>query len=141
MENNFELLVRALIIQDRKILVCKNIAKEYYFLPGGHIEFGESMKKALARELYEEIGAAVINLNFIGGVENIFLQDEKQKHEMSFLFHTDINLTEVESKESHISFLWMSIEEFGEAQILPENLKKAVTEWVFKKEMFFIEEK
>ena len=53
-KNKFELCVRGIIEKDGKILVCKRKDKDYYFFPGGHIEFGERAKQALIRELNEE---------------------------------------------------------------------------------------
>jgi len=76
-----ELIVRALIIRNRKILVCQSVGRDYFFLPGGHIEFGESMRAALKRELYEEMEAKITASQFIGGIENIFMQDEVKMHD------------------------------------------------------------
>lgn len=139
MQNGFELIVRALIIKDRKILVCQTEGRDYFFLPGGHVEFGETMRDALFRELREEMDARVIMSKLIGGVENLFNQDENQKHEITFLFHVDIDLTEVISKEDHIEFSWFSYEEFIENKIVPPALKDAIIAWTAEKETFFIE--
>jgi ADP-ribose pyrophosphatase YjhB (NUDIX family) len=141
MNQGFELIVRALIIRDGKILVCQTIGRDYFFLPGGHVEFGENMRYSLERELEEEIGAKIINAQFIGGVENIFEQDNVKKHEVSFVFHIDLDLDEVVSKESHISFFWFTMEEFIEKKIVPPTLKDAVIAWMANKQTFFIEEK
>ena len=135
-----ELIVRALIIRNRKILVCQSVGRDYFFLPGGHIEFGESMHAALKRELYEEMEAKITASQFIGGIENIFIQDEVKMHEVSFVFHVDIDLREIISKEEHISFYWFSFEEFINAKFVPPALKDAVVEWTAEKETFFIEE-
>lgn len=135
-----ELIVRALIIRDRKILVCRTVGREYFFLPGGHVEFGETMHDALKRELYEEMEAKVVASQFIGSVENIFEQDGARKHEVSFVFHVDIDLREVISKEGHISFYWLSYGDFIEANILPPAMKDAIIAWTAEKETFFVEE-
>lgn len=140
MDNNFELLVRALIVRDKKILVCQTNGRDYYFLPGGHIEFNETMREALHRELSEELGVKVIKENFIGGVENIFVQNDKQKHEISFLFHTAIDNYDIESKEGHITFYWLSYEEFIEKKVVPPAMKDAVITWVAERKPFFIQE-
>lgn len=138
--NNFELLVRAVIIKDRKILVCQTEGREYCFLPGGHIEFKESMQIALKRELDEELGVRVVQSKFIGGVENIFTQNEVPTHEVSFLFHVEVEGDTFESKEDHIRFYWLTYEEFVEKKIMPPAMKDAVLQWIVEKKPFFIEE-
>lgn len=139
MQNGFELIVRALIIKDKKILVCQTEGRNYYFLPGGHVEFGETMHGALLRELREEMDARVTMSKFIGGVENLFKQEDLQKHEITFLYHVDIDLSEVNSKEGHIKFFWFSYDEFIEENIVPPALKDAIIAWTAEKETFFIE--
>lgn len=141
MDQKFELIVRALIVHDKKILVCQTNDRNYYFLPGGHVEFGENLRTALKRELMEEMGAVVTGAKFIGGIENLFLQDGSQRHEVSFVFHTDINNYEVESNESHVKFYWLSMDQFIEENIVPPALKDAIVQWTAEKESFFIEEK
>ena len=136
-----ELLVRALIIRDRKILVCQTRGRDYFFLPGGHIEFGETMQEALNREISEEMGAKVVRANFIGGVENLFQQDATQKHEISFVFQAEIDSKEVVSIEDHITFSWLAMDEFIDSNVLPPALKDAVIRWTTEKEPFFVEEK
>ncbi len=136
-----ELLVRALIIRDRKILVCQTTGRDYFFLPGGHVEFGETMQVALRREIREEIDAKIIACSFIGSVENIFEQDSRKKHEVSFVFHVDIDVKDVISKEEHLSFYWATFEQFLTLKVLPSAMKDAIIAWTAEKEAFFVEEK
>lgn len=140
MENQ-ELLVRALIVQNRRILVCQTKGRDYYFLPGGHVEFGETMYEALRRELFEEMGAVVSASQFIGGVENIFQQQGSPKHEISFIFLVDIDLEKIVSREDHISFFWFTMEEFIEKNMVPPAMRDAIVAWTATKEPFFIEER
>jgi len=46
---NFEVCVRAVIQNRGKILVCFYKEKGYYFFPGGHLKFGESIPQALKK--------------------------------------------------------------------------------------------
>lgn len=135
-----EIIVRALIVRDRKILVCQTEGREYYFLPGGHVEFNETMRQALRRELYEELGAILKDIQFIGGIENLFDQDGVRHHEISFVFIADIDLKEVVSRESHVSFYWFPMDKFVESNIVPPALKDVVVQWIAEREPFFIEE-
>jgi ADP-ribose pyrophosphatase YjhB (NUDIX family) len=136
-----ELLVRALIIRDRKILVCQTAGRDYFFLPGGHVEFGETMQVALRREIREEIDAKITACSYIGSVENIFEQDSGKKHEVSFVFHVDIDVKDVISKEEHLSFYWATFEQFLTLKVLPPAMKDAIIAWTAEKEAFFVEEK
>lgn len=140
MTNEFELIVRALIIREKKILVCQTVGRDYFFLPGGHIEYSENMKDALSRELYEELGARVVGSQFIGGIENLFTQDGETRHEISFMFHVDIDLEEIVSKEEHVSFYWFTYDEFINQNIVPPAIKDAVMQWVAERKPFFIQE-
>lgn len=135
-----ELIVRALIVKDKKILVCRTKGREYFFLPGGHVEFAENLKEALRRELFEELGVGVNRSEFIGGVENLFSQEGIRKHEISFIFLTDISTAEVNSKENHVEFFWFGMDEFINSYFVPPAMKDAIIEWTAEKEPFFIEE-
>jgi len=80
MNKKIEVLVRAIIQKKGKILICKKIGKDYrgknyYFFPGGHLDFGESAKEALKRELMEELGLKIKKSSFIGISEHLFVED------------------------------------------------------------------
>jgi len=139
--NLFEIIARALIVRDNKILVCKNTTKEYYFLPGGHVENKETLAEALVREIEEEIGVTVTTYSFIGAVENIFAQGGEDVHELNFVFAVELDSYDFASQEAHIEIAWMSHEEFGNEKILPESLKNAVLKYFEDKKTFFIEAK
>lgn len=134
-----ELIVRALVIRDRKILVCQTEGRDYFFLPGGHVEFKENLREALRRELFEELGAILKEAVFIGGVENIFTQDDVPKHEISFVFHTEIDVKHIVSREKHVSFYWFTMDEFIDEKIAPPAMKDAILQWTAEKDTFFIE--
>ncbi len=53
--------VRAIIIQDSKILLIKRVKPEtvYWVIPGGGVEEGETPEVALQRECLEELGVEV----------------------------------------------------------------------------------
>jgi len=52
----FRLATKGLIVNDDgKVLVVKEHGRDWWDLPGGGMEHGESIKEALARELYEEV--------------------------------------------------------------------------------------
>ncbi len=129
--NNFEIIVRAVIQKDGKILVCKNIKKDdnYYYLPGGHMEIGESADKALVRELKEELNLSIKNLSFIGVIENIYNQDNEAHHEINLIFNIRADKVEDKSNEDHLGFFFFNKDQFSKETILPKTLKEGVVQW------------
>jgi ADP-ribose pyrophosphatase YjhB (NUDIX family) len=85
----FHYLARAIIIIEGKILLANEIGSNYKFLPGGHIDFGESAPKALYRELIEETGLKFQINNFIGAIEHIWSWQEEDNAEINLLFEAN----------------------------------------------------
>ena len=64
------------------------------FLPGGHVEFGESAKDALVREIDEELGITCTVGKFLGLVEHKWMNKGVLNCEINQVF-------EVHSKKLH----------------------------------------
>jgi len=52
----FHLIARAVILNGDSVLLARQKGMSNTFLPGGHINIGESAVTALKREIYEELG-------------------------------------------------------------------------------------
>jgi len=132
-----EVLVRAIIQTKGEILVCRKIGKKYYFFPGGHIEFSESAKESLAREIKEELGLDIRRSFFIGGSEHQFIEDGKKHHEINLAFDAKVDKLEFKSKEDHLEFFLKSEKQLSKEKVLPAVLTKAVLRWLKTKKPFF----
>jgi len=132
----FEICVRGVIQKQGKILVCKNKAKDYYFFPGGHIDFGESAKDALIRELKEELNISIKSISFIGAMENIFKEDGQKHHELNFVFNVKAEKIKDKSMEDHLDFFFFNTKQFARKRVLPTALKKQVLRWLRDKKPF-----
>src|SRR5919108_3418432 len=63
---------------------------ETFYRPlGGSIAFGEHGQEAVMREMREEINAEVINLRYLGTLENIFTYDGRPGHEIVLVYEGD----------------------------------------------------
>lgn len=51
--------VRAMLLQDGKVVLVRHTYVSGWYLPGGGVEVGESMMDALTREIAEEAGAVL----------------------------------------------------------------------------------
>ncbi len=58
----------------------------FYRPLGGAIEFGEHSANTIARELAEELGTAVVDLCYLGAVENVFTYDGQMGHEIVMVY-------------------------------------------------------
>lgn len=55
---HFYVGIKAVIVQDGKVLMLKHAQKNFWDLPGGRIDENESIEETLQRELHEELPSA-----------------------------------------------------------------------------------
>ena len=129
MEHSIETISRGVFVNDRhEILLCKNIAGNLYYLPGGHIEWGESGVGALMREFKEETGITLeIPLLSIGFMEHYFVDRENTvHHELNIVYAGRLDNRPILSLEKDIMFEWIPFVEVSEKVIYPRTLLSAV---------------
>jgi len=136
--NNFEICVRGVIEKNGKILVCKKKDKDYYFFPGGHVEFGEKIEEALVRELKEELNLSIRGMSFIGVSENIYREGGGKIDEINLVFNISTDNMKDKSQEDHIDFFFLDKEKFSKEKILPIALQKAIIKWQEDKKIFWV---
>lgn len=75
----FHYCARAIIRYERKFLMIRRYNKfqEYYYPVGGHVKFGESLEKAVLREVKEETGVNCEIERLIAIHEDFFMRPEK----------------------------------------------------------------
>lgn len=73
---------------DGKILVVKESGREFWDLPGGGVEYGEGILSAVARELKEEVGNDVDEIQFINP---ILFKNSESESEQKIYEYTNTN--------------------------------------------------
>lgn len=136
---NIHVLSRAVIIDEDHILVCKttDLEHNFYFLPGGHVEHGESVKDTVIRELFEEAGAKIEIKRFLGCLEYSFIPGYSSmchNHEYNFFFEAtshELSATEQVSKlEDHIDLMWIPYNQINKIDFRPSPLKDLLPKWL-----------
>lgn len=117
-----ETVARGVVVQDGKILLCHAKGGSSSYLPGGHIEFGETARAALVREIKEELGADAQAGDFLGVVENSFVQDGKRHAEINLVYRATVEGFPATSQEDWITFSWCPLEELDKADLLPREM-------------------
>jgi len=125
---SIELIVRIIIKRGSKILLCKSNeeGQGHYFLPGGHVEFGEYFVDTIYRELKEEMGIEknqISNIKYKDFLENMYGKEDNKRQELNMIFTADIDSNlEIKSQESHINFEWVEIGEIQNVNFLPKTM-------------------
>lgn len=125
-----EIIARAVVLRDGQVLTARQRGKKWHFLPGGHVEGGEAVEPALARELQEELGLQAIVKDFIGIVEHAYQEDGARHHELNFVFEVDLGNATPTSQEDHLEFTWVPLGTLLDADLRPGPLKTALQEWL-----------
>jgi len=65
--------VRAIVVDEKnEILLVKHTYQNFWFLPGGGVDRGETFEQAIKRELIEETGYEVDTIDLFGVYQNTF---------------------------------------------------------------------
>lgn len=120
-----ETIARGICVREGKVLLCRAKGGASTYLPGGHIEFGETGREALVREIREELGVESEAADFLGVVENSFLQQGKPHAEINLLYRLRfLGSVPTESKEDWIEFEWVDVDRIETANLLPAEMIK-----------------
>jgi ADP-ribose pyrophosphatase YjhB (NUDIX family) len=127
-KNSTELIVRVIIKRGNSVLLCKNVEYKHYFLPGGHVEFGDSLETTIYKEMSEELALSesdISNISFKDYLENRYEEGGDSRHELNMIFTAEIEEgVAVTSQEEHIEFAWVQYDALEEMTVLPEEIKK-----------------
>jgi 8-oxo-dGTP diphosphatase len=140
-KNNIHVLSRGVIVDQDHILLCKtlDLPIAFYFLPGGHVECGESVETSLLRELFEETGTECNIKRFLGCLEYNFEPQHSSichNHEYNFIFEVESESLKIENKiqhlETHIELIWVPFHQLSEIDFRAEPLRELVLHWLEK---------
>lgn len=127
-----KLLIRpaAIIIKNNKLLVVKTRrhGEEYFLLPGGGIEFGETIEETLKREVAEETGYIIKVLNPVYLNEYIH-KENREKRVVNIIFTTEIlgyDESRKVNEDDIVSIKFIEIDNLHSIELYPEKLREYI---------------
>jgi 8-oxo-dGTP pyrophosphatase MutT (NUDIX family) len=127
--NRIRPIAICVFLRNNKILVAEGydaVKDQCFYRPlGGGIEFGESSKETICRELMEELSLELDedSLRYLGTLENIYIFNGTPGHEIVFIYDGILKepqayeRAEILGKElngENIRAVWKSLDEFGD---------------------------
>ena len=127
-EKHIETIARGVCVVDGKVLLCLPKDRSYSYLPGGHIEFGETGREALVREMKEETGLDATAGELLGVVESSFVQKGERHCEINLIYKMSLvsrlsSSIPVAAREDWICFDWVDCDKIDDANLLPPEMK------------------
>jgi len=124
-----EVIARGVLLHRGRVLLCRSKGASNTYLPGGHVEFGESASVALRREMKEESGADVRVGEYLGCVEHSFAQKGKRHCEINLVFtmrRRGAGGRRIASREDWIEFQWARAGELASLNLQPAPMRRLV---------------
>lgn len=113
-----QLAVSAVIFRDDRVLLVRRArspGKGFYSLPGGRVEFGESLHTALHREVDEETGLRIDILGLAGWRE--VLPGAGGGHYLIMSFAARWAALEPVLNDEHDDFKWLAPDAIGDLKV------------------------
>lgn len=145
LNNIFTCRVVVLIEKNNKILFQKRKADKVWALPGGKLSVMEKTEDGAKREIFEELGCNIRNLEMLSVTENFFKANDKNVHQYIFTYKAELDTDEFDNFEEfdgievgkNVVYRWIEIDRLSEFEIRPDNIKEQIEDMKNKVMRFY----
>jgi ADP-ribose pyrophosphatase YjhB (NUDIX family) len=136
-EGQFNYRVAAVILRGNEVLLQVIGAQDYWCLPGGRVDFGESGEEAMRREIIEELGLEPRIERLVWVVENLYQDNGTRYHEASLYYlaslpgdspeaSADRSWTTVELDGTPLLNQWHPVDSLESVNLVPSFLRTSL---------------
>ncbi len=132
----FNYCARAIITQDEKILTIRVNDADYYHLPGGHVEIGETSADALLREIQEETGMEIALDKLVVVHEQFYQKKDGANHSVIFYYlakpqgkvktENSVRMEQGRTKMIKNELRWVTRDELKQIDLRPNLIKDLI---------------
>jgi ADP-ribose pyrophosphatase YjhB (NUDIX family) len=119
-----------------RLLVIESVERDTgqttFKLPGGTVELGETTYDCVVREIREELGAEIRNVDRLGVIEHVFQTNGQLRHQIVFVYQATFEdplfyaaaSPRVREGKKELTASWKPVRVFidGTAQLRPQGL-------------------
>lgn len=119
-------IAHAILVRNNKVLLVQQRKSNAYGLwsfPGGHVEPGESPLEAVRREVLEEIGAPIANVELVATYRLVRSEGEMEFHTYTATLQGNIALKDDEL----LAYGWFSLEALETMEAMTSMLRQPIT--------------
>lgn len=127
----FHYRVVGVAIQEEHVLLHRTDDADYWVLPGGRVEFGETSSEALKREMEEELGQTIQVGRLLWVAESFLVDAGQQIHGIGFYYAMTLPSSmsnrapfEVMDAQFRLSFAWHPLTQLGALTVYPPFLQQ-----------------
>jgi 8-oxo-dGTP pyrophosphatase MutT (NUDIX family) len=111
---------------------------EYGNFPGGGINLGETLYECMVRELKEEVGAAVVDCEFLFLHENFILLEGEYLHGLEHYCELKLSSDVIRQQPDENEFLWLEVEKLGQVDIRPVLVRDRIFDGTYLDDRYLV---
>lgn len=125
----------AVIVRNAQVLLIhrKKSGREYYVLPGGHVEAGEDLETACLREVWEETGLTITLREKLTTIEN---NGRTEHYFFGFSLEGEPKLGSPErerhSLDDQYELKWVGVNRLKDIELLPVQMRQICIDAISK---------
>jgi 8-oxo-dGTP pyrophosphatase MutT (NUDIX family) len=126
--------VRAIVVVDGQLLVQRPADEpaSFYAFIGGEYEVGDTFESRLRREFAEETSAHLVTCTYRFVVENRFMHAGREIHGLDHFCEVTLDRREIDSRESHLTQHWLSLDRIEEQDLRPTVVRDAIRDGTWR---------